>query len=653
MRKLWCWWRSRVELPASRSTSPRPVRQMSSAVWLLAALALVSPPVAGAATILEKNIRHAVQPDGSVLEGVELRVRLESERDLEAWSIYPLYLDDHRTLVEISTSAVRPDGKEVVVRNKDHDVSEYPGAAALAGSQRYRLVEFPALPVGSEIRIAHTVRETPYFPANHISLGEDDPIASLNVEITGATGLRWQIDPDTRVWGDGALRLDAADGSLRIRGEGLPAAEVPEMAPADSAEGPVLFYTWGDPDVSWRDVAAWYQRLLDGLPASSPEVSRQAQALIAGISDRRQRLEALLEFARQKVRYVAVEMGIGGWQPSPPPETLERGWGDCKDKAILLSKLLGEAGIPSYPVLILSGRDERIDPDIPNPFQFNHAIVAVPVDGLETREGDPVADGLLFLDPTHEKGTSHWLHSAVQDQDALVVRGEASALVRTPALYRSDRRELVVDLVAGTASGAARGAAQLELSGRFGAVLIELLAGEKTDRIEETLRSILGRVLPGATVSQISWGQDLSDGVPWATIHAQVEIPGLLLGSGERLSLTLPGVPGTPQPALLEERTLPVVVSPGVVRESWRITLPPGWCPQESQPSAVANDLGSFLQTVDGGDGGLTVERILQLDRRWVEAEEAGALRELSLAELRARKRRIRLGGCAAGPGSF
>ena len=38
--------------------------------------------------------------------------------------------------------------------------------------------------------------------------------------------------------------------------------------------------------------------------------------MTAGVSGRRERLAALLEFARREVRYVAVEVGIGGYRPS-------------------------------------------------------------------------------------------------------------------------------------------------------------------------------------------------------------------------------------------------------------------------------------------------------------------------------------------------
>ncbi|MCP4661301.1 MAG: hypothetical protein GY856_38350, partial [bacterium] len=63
-------------------------------------------------------------------------------------------------------------------------------------------------------------------------------------------------------------------------------------------------------------MGSWYTALLSSVPRGAAPVRRQARELIAGIEGKRERLEALLGFMRRKVRYVAVEVGIGGYRPS-------------------------------------------------------------------------------------------------------------------------------------------------------------------------------------------------------------------------------------------------------------------------------------------------------------------------------------------------
>ena len=76
------------------------------------------------------------------------------------------------------------------------------------------------------------------------------------------------------------------------------------------------------------------------------------------------------------VRYVAIELGIGGYQPHPASEVFSHRYGDCKDKATLLSTMLKEIGIESYYVLINTERGSVTAATLPN-LEFNHAILAI------------------------------------------------------------------------------------------------------------------------------------------------------------------------------------------------------------------------------------------------------------------------------------
>ena len=53
---------------------------------------------------------------------------------------------------------------------------------------------------------------------------------------------------------------------------------------------------------------------------------------------------------------MAIEIGIGGYQPHYFQDILKNRYGDCKDKATLLSAMLKEIGLESYYVQINSRR---------------------------------------------------------------------------------------------------------------------------------------------------------------------------------------------------------------------------------------------------------------------------------------------------------
>lgn len=606
---------------------------------LTAAVLVALPPPAWAATVVDREVLHEIRTDGSILEHTRLRVRLESRADLSAWSDYAIYLDEHRDLEQVDAQVVpAAGGSPTVLKKRDQDAMEAAGLGELHSSARYHVLRFPPehLQPGAVLEIDHRVRVAPYFPGGAVGvLGGDDPVAALSIEVTGAPeGFRWHLEG-----ADVGVRVTATGSGLRVVGEDLEPPDELEHAPAGAVR-PVLRYAWG-PATSWDDVGRWYQGLLEDLPPPSETVRQRARELIRGVEDPRERLERLLSYASQNVRYVAVEVGVGGFRPAPAETTLERGWGDCKDKSTLLVQLLAEAGLEAHPALILSASDERIDPSFPSPFVFNHMIVAVAAEGLAVEPTDPVSEGFLFVDPTHDRGTSRWLHGAVQNQHALVVGEAESKLVPTPALFATNLRDLAVELTLDRA-GAARGSAELTLLGEGGSRIQELLAVAEEERLEEVARSVFSALLPGVEVANLEWGFD-GGGVPRGRLRADVTLTGLIPTSGKKPSFQLPGLSGMPSTSILDDRTVPVVLDAGEARELWSVTLPREGCAPATDDVALATPVGSYHQSMSVESRQLTVKRRLVVADRWIEPERFDAFRELSLAENRAKKRRLRL----------
>jgi transglutaminase-like putative cysteine protease len=609
--------------------------------WVgLLALGLTAPgPAAQGATILEKNVLHEIGADGAVTETTRLSVLLEGSVDREGWSRYAIYLDTNRTLEAVTARVRRPDGRFIDIGKKDQDVVQGGGSYTLHSSVRYHVLTLPPPEPGAMVHIDYRVRVEPYFPGGFLSLFRgDEAIAKLAVEVRGApAGWRWHL---TQPVPGMTLQVSEQEGGLTLVGEGLEAPDPPERAPGEAAEGPILLYSWGAAG-TWDGVGRWYTDLLRQLGAEHPEARARARELVAGVSDPRERLEKLLAYASRNVRYVAVEVGVGGYRPSPPVETLTRGWGDCKDKSLLLVEMLREAGIPAHLALVRSTADEQIDPAFPSPYVFNHAIVAVSTKGLATLPTDPVAEGWLFVDPTFEKGNSRWLNPWVQDQQALVVLPEQSRLVRTPFLPAQDGRELTVELSPAGEVGS-RGTAELVLSGRYGQSLQELIAAERPERVEEVVHAVFRRLLPGVALSGVAWGVD-EGSLPRAILRAAVTLPTLRLDSALSSSLQLPGLSGLPATSLLDNRQLPLLVEPGRTVEHWTLHLPREDCQVENPTVDVHNGVGSYRQTAAGQGQRLTVERTLELVTRRVPPEAFADFRELALAEGRSKKRRLRL----------
>jgi len=604
--------------------------------WFAASLLLAALPAAlpaMGATILEQSIEVDIRPDGATVERTRLQVRLDTPGDLDFWSPYSLYFNTNRTIEDVSAWAKTPDGKTIKVGRKDLDTVEAAGDGVLHSSTKYRTVRFPVVPAGSVIGLEHEAKERPYFRAGLIPLAQDEPVERLRVAVRGGgAGWRWRIDGSRE-----GLTVEEIPGGVIVTATSLPALEPTDYAPGFT--GPVLRYAWGE-EADWGQVGRWYERLTAPVARDAEAVRRQAREVTTGIAGKRERVAALLGYVQKAVRYVAIEVGIGGYQPFPPGAVLERKWGDCKDKAFLLIDMLREAGIEAHPALILLSEDERVDAEFPSPNEFNHAIVAIPAEGIAA-PGDPVAGGFLFLDPTQELGSLRWLHPGVQDQNALVVTRQGGVLVRTPIRQELETYRLEMKLAVAP-EGDARGEARLEIAGDGGSAFINGLAGSRPDEVEHVVRSILGRLLPAAEIQQPKWTTSETD-VPTVTITADVRLPAFMSGAGSARSFSLPQGSSVPAASLLADRTLPVLLTPAAHRTTWRLELPEGWCPPKPDELSVDNEVGAYRQTISATGRTVEIGRTLEIRRRWVDPAAFAPLKELALADSRAGKRRIRM----------
>jgi hypothetical protein len=148
-------------------------------------------------------------------------------------------------------------------------------------------------------------------------------------------------------------------------------------------------------------------------------VRAKAAELTKGFTSDLDKTEALYDFVAKNFRYVSLSLGMARYQPQPAGDVLRNQYGDCKDKNTLLAALLEAEGLHSSTVLIDSFR--KLDPDVPSPSQFNHAITMLP---LGTEE--------VWMDTTTEVAPFRLLASQLRKKQALVIPPDGSPRLEEP-----------------------------------------------------------------------------------------------------------------------------------------------------------------------------------------------------------------------------
>jgi len=183
---------------------------------------------------------------------------------------------------------------------------------------------------------------------------------------------------------------------------------------------------------NWISVAKWFSQVNSFIEAPVDNISSKVAEITHGLDTYEDKINAIANFCRDEIRYVGVEIGKGRWRPRLPTKTLFNRYGDCKDKAALMCAMLQAAEIPSVPVL--TNIYYPVKKQLPTPFQFNHCIIAIPIESkkLSPKLQDAVVNNWLFYDPTDPETRIGELPESLQGDYVLLASDQDSLLFQIP-----------------------------------------------------------------------------------------------------------------------------------------------------------------------------------------------------------------------------
>jgi transglutaminase-like putative cysteine protease len=189
----------------------------------------------------------------------------------------------------------------------------------------------------------------------------------------------------------------------------------------------------------------------------TPEIIALAEEITKGIEDRRRQAMAIDAWMKKNIRYVAVYLSLGRVVPNDAASVLHNKFGDCKDKATLMSALLAAKGIASEQALINLGNAYTL-PEPPTMVALNHVILYLP-------EFD------LYDDPTANFAAFGVLAAENYDKPVVRVSAAGATLARTPAMQAQDHTAHAHTTITVAADGVITGRTVERNTGIFGLAL--------------------------------------------------------------------------------------------------------------------------------------------------------------------------------------
>jgi Domain of Unknown Function with PDB structure (DUF3857)/Transglutaminase-like superfamily len=553
------------------------------------------------AVVLYSETTVSIQPNGKIKRLYREAVKILRPEG-SSWGTFREYFDAQSRITDMRAWCIPAAGKDYEVKEKDAVESALLGldGGELVSDVRSKTMMVPAAIPGSIVGYEVEQELRPYMMVDTWRVQDVIPVREAHYKLTLPHGwtykANWLNHPEQAPVqsGNGEWSWSLTD-IHGIRPErymppwnGIAASMVVAWAPPASSESNIQ---------TWSDLSAWYMALMRDRRVATPEIKAKTAELTGALGSTDEKIRALANFVQSDIRYVAIELGIGGHQPHTAPDVFLHRYGDCKDKANLLITMLKEIGVDAYAVVINTVRGS-ITASTPPDLNFDHAIVAISLPPtiqapyLKATLSDPKIGRLLFFDPTNDLIPFGSLSGGLQANYGMLVMEDGGHLVRLPQLP-------------GDTNGMIRTAKlTLDEKGMLSGEVIEIRSGDSAAYQRGRLRSVTvntDKIKPVEQVAaaSLSTFQILKASVANLSVldrpfewHYSLEAENYAKTAGDLL-LVRPRVLGKQSDGFLETkeaREFPVEFEgPVVDTDNYEIVLPPGY-EVEELPAAVNID---------------------------------------------------------------
>lgn len=267
-------------------------------------------------------------------------------------SVNVVSADKIKTVVRRAYKILRPDGREygavfapfqspgqkingmrgwcIPAQGKDYEVKDKEAVevslpkvegSELISDVRVKLLRIPAPDPGNIVGYEYELEEHPLVLQDAWSFQEEIPVKESHYSLQLPSG--WEYRASFLNFGE----IKAAQGANNqwqwAVSDVKAVRREDNMPPMQGLVGQMVisFFPPGGATErvfsNWHDMGIWYWNLESGRRDASPEIKQKVSDLTSSLPTPFEKMKALANFVQDNIRYVAIELGIGGWQPHP------------------------------------------------------------------------------------------------------------------------------------------------------------------------------------------------------------------------------------------------------------------------------------------------------------------------------------------------
>ncbi len=534
------------------------------------------------------------------------------------------FYDQYSKIKKLWAKVYDADGKEVnAFKQKDFNDRSAISNGTMYGDTRFKYltVNHSSYPYTIEYYSVVEHEGIMSYPSHYIN-GFGRSVQSLEVKVILPEGMDI-LSKVENVELSASVNTIAGTKVYTWTGKNLPALEYEAYMP-NNLKRPVLRIAATSFSVdgykgdmtTWKSFGSFLNQLNKERQDLTPATKAKIKSITAGAATNREKIKRIYQYMQDEVRYVSVQLGIGGWQSFDAAYVEKNKYGDCKALSNYMKSMLKVVDIPSDWVVIYrgySGRQE-LDENFVNPRFANHMMLYVPSEDM-------------WLECTSKTYPPSYIGGDNHDRPVLLVNEKGGKLSRTPKY--------------GLAENKSTSRANINLDEKGGAVIKKQTThyGPSHDRyryfkdlpksdVEKYI--IRNTSLPSLTLDKFAI--DTDPDAPVAKVDFNITVPRYASKAGKRVFVPINNLnPFTDVPEAEEKRIHPIKIENDYhEKDEYVFDLPEGY-KVESVPdenTLLESEFGKFSLELKVTDKTVTITRSLDIFAVELPASDYNKLRD-------------------------